>query len=159
MNLPTGKSAGIASRVQVAVSDRARAFEPDSGLPIDSGGFGVGSPRPRRRLAGPLRPSAARVRTGFDVSSLPSNRNILRGEMARDYERTLGVVEAFTVVCEQCPSGAVRGVAERALEAAKQAEPGALKRQAYFVLTAIQGWRGERASQVHRSLTEFIDGA
>ena len=149
MNLPTGKSAGIASRVQVAVSDRARAFEPDSGLPIDSGGFGVGSPRP----------SAARVRTGFDASSLPPNRNILRSEMARDYERTLGVVEAFTVVCEQCPSGAVRGVAERALEAAKQAEPGALKRQAYFVLTAIQGWRGERASQVHRSLTEFIDGA
>ncbi len=79
--------------------------------------------------------------------------------MSRDYDRTLGVVEAFTVVCEQCPSGAVRGVAERALEAAKQGGPGVLKEQAYFVLTAIQGWRGDRATQVHRSLTEFIGGS
>ncbi len=78
---------------------------------------------------------------------------------ARDYERTLGVVESFTVVCEQCPSGAVRGVAERALEAAKKGGAGVLQEQAYFVLTAIQGWRGERASQVHRSLTAFIESA
>lgn len=78
--------------------------------------------------------------------------------MSRDYDRTLGVVEAFTVVCEQCPSGAVRGVAERAIEAAKRGGPGILKEQAYFVLTAIQGWRGDRASQVHRSLSEFIEG-
>ena len=75
----------------------------------------------------------------------------------RDYERTLGVVEAITVVCEQCPSGAVRGVALRALEAAK-GDPSTLRQQAYFVLTAIQGWRGERAAQVHRSLTAFLDG-
>lgn len=79
--------------------------------------------------------------------------------MERDYDRILGVVEAFTVVCEQCPSGAVRGVAEQALEAAKGGDPGVLKQQAYFVLTAIQGWRGERASQVHRSLREFIEGS
>lgn len=76
--------------------------------------------------------------------------------MVRNYDRTLGVVEAFTVVCEQCPSGAVRGVAERALEAAKQGGRGVLEEQAYFVLTAIQGWRGERASQVHRSLSDFL---
>jgi hypothetical protein len=75
----------------------------------------------------------------------------------RDYDRVLGVVEAFTVVCEQCPSGAVRGVAERALEAAKQGDPGVLQEQAYFVLTAIQGWRGDRASQVHRSLSAFLE--
>jgi hypothetical protein len=78
--------------------------------------------------------------------------------MSRDYDRTLGVVEAFTVVCEQCPSGAVRRVAEQALAAAKQGKPGGLKEQAYFVLTAIQGWRGDRANQVHRSLSEFIEG-
>jgi hypothetical protein len=74
----------------------------------------------------------------------------------RDYDRTLGVIESFTVVTEQCPNGAVRSVAERALETLKRGEPGALREQAYFVLTAIQGWRGERASQVHRSLSEFI---
>jgi hypothetical protein len=68
-------------------------------------------------------------------------------------------VEAFTIVTKQCPSGAVRGVAERALEAAKGGNPGALREQAYFVLTAIQGWRGERASQVHRSLKAFIEGS
>ncbi len=78
------------------------------------------------------------------------------GRRPRDYARTLGVVEAFTVVCEQCPSGAVRGVAERALAAVKS-DPTALRQQAYFVLTAIQGWRGERASQVHRSLSAFLD--
>ncbi len=75
----------------------------------------------------------------------------------RDYERTLGVVECFTVITEQCPSGAVRAVAERALEAAKGGAPGTLREQAWFVLTAIQGWRGERASQVHRSLTAFVE--
>ena len=75
----------------------------------------------------------------------------------KDYDRELGVVECFTVVNEQCPSGAVRAVAQRALEAVRGAEPGVLREQAYFVLTAIQGWRGERASQVHRSLTAFIE--
>ena len=29
--------------------------------------------------------------------------------------------------------------------------------QVYYVLTAIQGWRGERASQVHASLTAFYE--
>jgi hypothetical protein len=75
----------------------------------------------------------------------------------RDYERTLGVVESFTVICEQCPSGAVRAVAARALETTRGGGAGVLREQAYFVLTAIQGWRGERASQVHRSLTAFLE--
>lgn len=75
----------------------------------------------------------------------------------RDYERTLGVVESFTIVCEQCPSGAVRTVAERALETIQGGGPGVLREHAYFVLTAIQGWRGERASQVHRSLMAFLE--
>ena len=75
--------------------------------------------------------------------------------MATDYERDLGVVEAFVAVRDQCPSGAVRRVAERAIESGK--DRAALKEHAYFVLTAIQGWRGERASQVHRSLRAFLD--
>ena len=77
--------------------------------------------------------------------------------MAGDYERTLGVIEAFTLVRDQCPNGAVRSVAVRALEAAKTREPGVLQQQAYFVLSAIQGWRGERSRQVHRSLQSFLD--
>ena len=75
----------------------------------------------------------------------------------RDYERDLGVIEAFTVICEQCPSGPVRAVAEAALEAAKGADPGVLREQAWLVMTAMKGWRGERASQVHRSLAKFLD--
>jgi hypothetical protein len=75
----------------------------------------------------------------------------------RDYDRELGVVECFRVVTEQCPSGAVRAVADGALEAAKQGGGDVLREQAYFVLTAIRGWRGERAAQVHRSLSAFLD--
>ena len=67
------------------------------------------------------------------------------------------MIESFTRVRDQCPSGAVRKVAERALEAAKTREPGVLQQQAYFVLSAIQGWRGERSRQVHRSLRAFLD--
>ena len=77
----------------------------------------------------------------------------------RDYDRILGVVECFTVITEQCPSGSVRRVAETALEAAKRGGRGVLREQAYFVLMAIRGWRGERASQVHRSLSQFLDAA
>jgi len=73
-----------------------------------------------------------------------------------DYERQLGVVEAFVAVRDQCPSGAVRAVAERALEAIKSREPGVLQRQAYLVSIAIQGWRGDRAKQVHDSLERFL---
>ncbi len=74
-----------------------------------------------------------------------------------DYSRTLGVIEAITVVTLQCPNGSVRGCAERALEAIKAGGADALREQAYFVLTAIQGWRGDRASQVHASLSAFLE--
>ena len=33
-----------------------------------------------------------------------------------------------------------------------------MKQQAYFVLTSMKGWRGDRATQVHRSLTKYLDG-
>ena len=97
----------------------------------------------------------------------------------RDYERNLGVAEAFIAVRDQCPMGAVRSVAIMALEAARTAGRAAassgaptdgaatlrskvgdksiLREQAFLVLTAIQGWRGERARQVHRSLQAFLD--
>ena len=81
------------------------------------------------------------------------------GKRPKDYARNLGIVEAFMSVRDQCPSGAVRRVAMDALEAAKHGGPGTLREQAYFVLTAIQGWRGERATQVHRSLQTFLDSS
>ena len=74
-----------------------------------------------------------------------------------DYERDLGVIEAITVVTRSCPNGGVIAAAERALVAIKDGGPDTLKEQAYFVLTAIQGWRGDRARQVHRSLTRYLD--
>ena len=73
-----------------------------------------------------------------------------------DYERTLGVVEAITVVTRQCPSGAVRGAAERALTGIQAGGAEAMREQAYIVLTAIQGWRGGRARQVHAALEAFL---
>ena len=73
-----------------------------------------------------------------------------------DYERILGVVEAITVVTRQCPSGAVRGCAEQALAGIQAGGSDAMREQAYIVLTAIQGWRGGRAKQVHASLDAFL---
>lgn len=75
----------------------------------------------------------------------------------RDYERDLGVIEAITIVTRSCPSGVVIASAERALEAIKQGGPDVMKQQAYFVLIAIKGWRGDRARQVHRSLTKYLE--
>lgn len=75
----------------------------------------------------------------------------------RDYDRDLGVIEAITVVTRSCPNGGVTGAAERALDAIRAGGPDTLKEQAYFVLTAMQGWRGERARQVHRSLSRYLD--
>ena len=72
-----------------------------------------------------------------------------------DYDRDLGVIEAITMVTRSCPSGVVVAAAERALDAIKDGGPDALKQQAYFVLTALKGWRGDRARQVHRSLTRY----
>jgi len=77
--------------------------------------------------------------------------------MSEDYERILGVIEAFSVVTRQCPSAPVRRCAEQALEAARQGSPQALRQQAYFVLTSMRGWRGDRAQQVQRSLQAFLD--
>ena len=76
-----------------------------------------------------------------------------------DFSRTLGVIEAITLVTQQCPSGAVRACAERALEAIKAGGADALREQAYFVLTALQGWRGDRATQVHASLSAFLESS
>lgn len=76
-----------------------------------------------------------------------------------DYERTLGVIEAITIVTQQCPSGAVRACAERALEGIQAGGADALSEQAYIVLTAVQGWRGDRARQVHSSLEAFLAAA
>lgn len=72
-------------------------------------------------------------------------------------DRDLGVIEAITQVTRSCPNGAVVSAAERALEAIKTGGRDELRRQTYFVLSAIQGWRGDRARQVHRSLTSFLE--
>ena len=78
-------------------------------------------------------------------------------EENRDYDRDLGVIEAITFVTRSCPSGVVVSVAEQALEAIKQGGAGVLKQQAYFVLTSMKGWRGDRATQVHRSLARYLE--
>ena len=78
---------------------------------------------------------------------------------ADDYERTLGVIEAITIVTQQCPSGAVRACAERALAGIQTGGADSLREQAYIVLTAVQGWRGDRARQVHSSLEVFLSAS
>jgi hypothetical protein len=90
---------------------------------------------------------------GDDVPEQDETKN----EPNEDYARDFGVVEAITVVTRSCPSGVVVKVAEQALEAIKEGGPAVLKQQAYFVLTALQGWRGDRARQVHRSLTRYLE--
>lgn len=75
---------------------------------------------------------------------------------ASDETRRLGVIEAFTAVLNSCPSGSARAVTETALEAVKRDGADAMPMQAYLVLTAIQGWRGERAQQVRASLEAFL---
>jgi hypothetical protein len=74
----------------------------------------------------------------------------------RDYDRDLGVIEAITVVTRSCPNGGVTTAAKGALEAIKTGGPDTLKEQAYFVLISIKGWRGDRARQVHRSLSRYL---
>lgn len=75
----------------------------------------------------------------------------------RDYDRDLGVIEAITIVTRSCPNGGVIAAAEQALKAISAGGPDVLREQAYFVIVAIQGWRGERARQVHRSLSRYIE--
>jgi hypothetical protein len=77
--------------------------------------------------------------------------------MEKDYERTLGVVEAITAARDQCPSGAARACAERGLAAIKAGGSAVIREQAWFVCNALLGWRGERAEQVRRSLNAFLE--
>ena len=77
--------------------------------------------------------------------------------MDKDYERTLGVIEAIMSAKEQCPSGAARSCAERALEAIRTGGADVLREQAWFVCNALLGWRGARAEQVRRSLNAFLE--
>jgi len=70
--------------------------------------------------------------------------------------RRLGVIEAFTTVVNACPNGAVRQVAERALETVKRDGADALPVQAYYVLTAVRGWQGDKATQVKDALGAFL---
>jgi hypothetical protein len=73
-----------------------------------------------------------------------------------DPSRTLGVVECFTAVARQCPKEPARALAESALAAVERGGAAALAEQAFLVLAAIQGWQGERAGQVKRSLQAFL---
>jgi hypothetical protein len=78
-------------------------------------------------------------------------------ESGIEHERDLGVIEAITQVTRSCPNGAVVTAAEQALEAIKTGGSDVLRQQAFYVLTAIQGWRGDRARQIHRSLSRYLD--
>lgn len=70
--------------------------------------------------------------------------------------RRLGVIEALNAVINSCPSGAVRSVTEAALDAIKTGGADAMPMQAYLVLTAMQGWRGDKATRVRESLEAFL---
>ena len=71
--------------------------------------------------------------------------------------RRLGVIEAFMAVRDQCPSGSVQSVARSALETVKRDGAKSLPEQAFYVLTAIRGWQGERAQQVKEALGAFLE--
>ena len=77
----------------------------------------------------------------------------------KDYVRQLGVVESLVAITNECQSGPVRAVATRALEAIKDRSPGVMREQVYYVLSSMQGWRGERATQIHRSLSEYYESS
>jgi hypothetical protein len=100
---------------------------------------------------------SAECRTGCDIVPRMGDDSPEETKASPDYERDLGVVEAITMVTRSCPSGVVVASAERALEAIKEGGPDVMKQQAYFVLTALQGWRGDRARQIHRSLTKYLE--
>ena len=77
-------------------------------------------------------------------------------------DRELGIIECFQAVIQQCPNGSARALAEAALASLKR-RPGAgataLTERAFLLLTAVRGWRGERALQVMRSLEAFLAAA
>lgn len=89
-----------------------------------------------------------------DEKASPGNGN--SEGSGKDYSRQLGVVESLVAITNQCPSAPVRKVAEQALDAVKTGGADELRKQVYFVLTAMKGWRGERARQVHESLSAFM---
>jgi hypothetical protein len=97
------------------------------------------------------------VATSCDILRRMAAESSKETSAAPDYDRDLGVIEAITMVTRSCPSGVVVAAAERALDAIKDGGPDVLKQQAYFVLTALKGWRGDRARQVHRSLTRYLE--
>ena len=111
-------------------------FEGRRGLVIESDGDGSGA-------------GAGASADGAEKESAVSLEKV-------DYDRDLGVIEAITHVTRSCPSGVVVTAAKRALEAIGTGGADVMKQQAYFVLSAIQGWRGDRARQVHRSLTNSL---
>ena len=71
-------------------------------------------------------------------------------------ERPLGVVEAFNVVRDQCPNGAVQRVARQGLEAIAKDGASALPVQAFYLLTAARGWQGPQANRVKAALEAFL---
>jgi len=71
-------------------------------------------------------------------------------------DRPLGVIEAFTVTRDQCPSGAVQTVARRGLEAVAREGAGALPLQAFHLLSAARGWQGPQAARVKQALEQFL---
>ena len=92
-----------------------------------------------------------------DLRDLASEAKPPPNATAKDYTRTLGVVEAITAVRDQCPSGAVQAAARGALDAIQREGASALPQQAFLVLSAARGWTGERAEQVKRSLRGFLE--
>lgn len=100
------------------------------------------------------------IESGCDIVSRMGDdaaEQVGSDESNPDYDRDLGVIEAITMVTRSCPSGVVVSLAEQALETIKAEGAGAMKQQAYLVLSALQGWRGDRARQVHRSLTRYLE--
>jgi len=71
-------------------------------------------------------------------------------------ERPLGVVEAFSVTRDQCPSGAVQRVARQGLEAVAREGADALPVHAFYLRTAVRGWQGAQAARVKQALDAFL---
>jgi len=71
-------------------------------------------------------------------------------------ERPLGVVEAFTVTRDQCPSGAVQRVARQGLEAVAREGADALPTHAFYLRTAVRGWQGPKAARVKQALDAYL---
>lgn len=80
----------------------------------------------------------------------------MSGSTEEGSERPLGIVEAFTVTRDQCPSGAVQRVARQGLEAVERDGADALPLQAFYLLTAVRGWQGPQAKRVKRALEAYL---